>query len=69
MSSPVVPIQGCESRGRLWVKKGKDWSLNVFFKDLSVYMCVPVPLRVGGQKRAPNIMGLELQVVANIHLT
>lgn len=32
MSSPVVPIQGCESRGRLWVKKGKDWSLNVFLK-------------------------------------
>lgn len=50
-------------------EEGKGLESERFFKDLSVYMCVPVPLRVGGQKRAPNIMGLELQVVANIHLT
>lgn len=31
-SSPVSPVQDCESQGRTWMGKGKDWSQNGFLK-------------------------------------
>lgn len=40
----------------------------MFFKDLSVCVCACTLTRLGGQKRRPNVLELELQVVANIHL-
>lgn len=40
----------------------------MFFKDLSVCVCACTLTRLGGQKRRPNVLELELQVVANFHL-